>query len=54
MRTPDMWDSDGEPCLLAVKSGNATDTTIGRVNGVFSIVRDYFNDLSVNQTWRGG
>ncbi len=50
MRNPDMWDSDGEPCLLVVKSGNATDTTIGRANGVFSIVRDYFNDMSVNQT----
>ncbi|KAF9649940.1 hypothetical protein BDM02DRAFT_3128052 [Thelephora ganbajun] len=50
MRTPDMWDSDGELCLLVVKSGSATDTTLGRANGVFSIVRDYFNDMSVNQT----
>jgi hypothetical protein len=50
MRNPDMWDSDGEPWLLVVKSGNATGTTIGRANGVFSIVRDYFNDMSVNQT----
>ncbi|KAI1787375.1 hypothetical protein LXA43DRAFT_1098305 [Ganoderma leucocontextum] len=50
MRNPDMWDSDGEPCLLVVKSGSATDTTIGRANGVFSIVRDYFHDMSVNQT----
>ena len=45
-----MWDLDGEPCLLVVKSGNATDTTIGRANGVFSIVRDYFQDMSINQT----
>lgn len=59
MRKPDMWYSDGEPCLLivpvalpllTVKSGDATGTTIGRANGVFSIVRDYFNDMSVNQT----
>ncbi|KAM6499303.1 hypothetical protein JOM56_004811 [Amanita muscaria] len=50
MRNPDMWGSDGEPCLLVVKSGNATGTTIGRANGIFSIVRDYFNDMSVNQT----
>ena len=50
MRNPDMWDRDGEPCLLVVKNGNATETTIGRANGVFSIVRDYFNDMSVNQT----
>ena len=50
MRTSDMWDSDGLPCLLVVKSGNATGTTLGRANGVFSIVRDYFTDMSVNQT----
>ncbi|KAG7439561.1 uncharacterized protein BT62DRAFT_1055711, partial [Guyanagaster necrorhizus] len=50
MHTPDMWDSNGEPYLLVVKSGNATNTTIGRANGVFSIVRDYFQDMSINQT----
>lgn len=50
MRTPDVWYSDGEPCLLVVKSGNSTGTTLGRANGVFSIVRDYFTDMSVNQT----
>ncbi|KAF8552333.1 hypothetical protein OG21DRAFT_1535374 [Imleria badia] len=50
MRHPDMWDLDGELCLLVVKNGNATGTTIGRANGVFSIVRDYFNDPSINQT----
>ena len=49
MHKPDMWDSDGEPCLLVIKSGNATSTTIGRANGVFSIVRDYFSDMAVNQ-----
>jgi hypothetical protein len=50
MGTPDMWDSDGEPCLLVIKSGNAANTTIGRANGVFSIVRDYFQDMSIHQT----
>jgi hypothetical protein len=50
MRKPDMWDSDGQPCLLVIKSGNATGTTIGRANGVFSIVHDYFIDMSINQT----
>ncbi len=51
MHIPDMWDSEGEPCLLVIKTGSATGTTIGRANGVFSIVRDYyFNDMSVNQT----
>lgn len=50
MRNPDMWDLNGEPCLLVVKSGNATNTTIGRANGVFSIVRKYFLDMSIHQT----
>jgi len=45
MRNPDMWDPNGKPCLV-VKSGNATGTTIGRANGVFSIIRDYFNGMS--------
>jgi hypothetical protein len=50
MRTPDIWDSDSEPCLLVVKSGNATNTTIGCANGVISIVRDYLQDAPINQT----
>ena len=50
MRHPDMWDSNGDLCLLVIKSGNATGTTIDHANGVFSIVRDYFNDMSINQT----
>ena len=49
MCIPDM-DSFGEPCLLVVKNGNATDTTLSRANDVLSIVRDYFTDMSVNQT----
>ena len=55
MGTTDMWDSNGEPCVLVAKSGNATGTTIDRTNGVFPMVRDYFNDMSVKQTsWIGG
>ena len=50
MRAPDMLDSDGEPCLLVVKRGNTTGTTLGRTNGMFSIVREYFIDMSINQT----
>ena len=51
MREPDMWDpNDDELCSLVVKSGNATGTTIGRANGVFSIVREYFTNMSINRT----
>ena len=50
MRAPNMWDSNGEPCLLVAKRGNATGTTLGRANGIFSVVRDYFTDMSINQT----
>lgn len=50
MRKPDTVDLDGEPCLLVIKSGHGTGTTIGRANGVFSVVRDYSFDTSINQT----
>ncbi|KAI2613251.1 hypothetical protein GGR54DRAFT_643047 [Hypoxylon sp. NC1633] len=51
MRHPDMWDSDLEPCLLVVKNGNATGTTLGRANGVFSIIRVYFSgDMAISRT----
>lgn len=51
MRSPDMWDSESEPCLLVVKNGNATDTTLGRANGVLSIVRQYSQfDVSASET----
>lgn len=50
MHNPDMWDSYGQPCLLVVKNGTATGTTIGRANGVFSIIREYFIDMSISQT----
>ena len=44
MRKPDMHDRGGERCLMTIKSGNATGVTIGRANGVFSYVRQYFNN----------
>ncbi|EGN92456.1 hypothetical protein SERLA73DRAFT_191106 [Serpula lacrymans var. lacrymans S7.3] len=51
MHHPDMFDSNHEPCLLVVKSGNSTGTTIGRANGVFSVVREYYaHDMNINQT----
>ncbi|KAJ1301685.1 hypothetical protein OPQ81_008921 [Rhizoctonia solani] len=41
MCAPSIRDQDGEPCLLVIKHGNSTGTTIGRANGVFSVVRKY-------------
>ena len=40
MRAPDMYDHNDEPCLLLIKSGNATGVTIGRGTGIESYVRD--------------
>ncbi|KAF9010842.1 hypothetical protein BDQ17DRAFT_1387976 [Cyathus striatus] len=42
MCKPDMWDLNFDPCLLVVKSSSSTGATLGRANGVFSIVREYF------------
>lgn len=51
MNAPDMRDVDGKPCLLVLKNGSATETTIGRANGAFSIVREYFQlDMALHQT----
>ncbi|KAF8304997.1 hypothetical protein DL93DRAFT_2127334 [Clavulina sp. PMI_390] len=44
MRDPDMWGPNGEPCLLVIKSGNTTGATIGRANGVLSVVRNYADE----------
>ncbi|KAG8993344.1 hypothetical protein FRB90_000723 [Tulasnella sp. 427] len=40
MRAPDMLDHDNEPCLIVIKSGNATGVTIGRATGIESFIRD--------------
>ncbi|KAJ3917178.1 hypothetical protein F5877DRAFT_80177 [Lentinula edodes] len=50
MQDPDMWDSDREPCLLVVKNGHATGTTMGRANGPLSVVRTYTLDISTHHT----
>ncbi|TRM67082.1 hypothetical protein BD626DRAFT_452493 [Schizophyllum amplum] len=50
MRKPDMHGLANEPCLLVVKNGSASGTTIGRANGIFSIVREYLDDSHINQT----
>jgi hypothetical protein len=51
MRHPDMFDVNHEPCLLVVKSGNTTGITIarsiGRANGVFSIVHEHQENISL-------
>jgi hypothetical protein len=55
MHNSNMWDKVGKPCLLVVKNGNATSTTISHTNSIFSIIYDYFKDMSINQTsieWR--
>lgn len=41
MRSPDTKDKAGAPRLLVVKHGHSTSTTLGRANGVFSVVRRY-------------
>ena len=50
VRKPDMRDSNLEPCLSVVKRGSAIGTTIGRANGAFSVVRNYFADMPIHQT----
>ena len=41
---PQMFDLDNKSCVLLIKNGNATDTTIGRCNGIKSFVRRRFLD----------
>lgn len=44
MRNPDTVDCDDLPYLPVIKSGIATDVTIGRATGTFSFVRQYFEN----------
>ncbi|KAH9996720.1 hypothetical protein BJV74DRAFT_795039 [Russula compacta] len=37
---------NSEPCLMVIKNGSATGVIIGRATGIFSSVRDYFDDDS--------
>ncbi|KAI0030319.1 hypothetical protein K488DRAFT_79701 [Vararia minispora EC-137] len=41
MRNPQQLDVHGEKCLLVVKNGSTTGTTVGRVNGLEPITRVY-------------
>ena len=51
MCNPDMLDHNGEPCLLVIKNGNSTGVTIGRATGIFSFVRQHFeNGTHVSST----
>ncbi|KAI1788973.1 hypothetical protein LXA43DRAFT_1096856, partial [Ganoderma leucocontextum] len=51
MCNPDMLDKDAESSLLVIKNGNTTGVTIGRATGIFSYVREYFNN-GTHQTSR--
>jgi len=44
MRNPITLDKNGDPCIVVIKNGSTTDTTIGRASGIMSIVREYFDD----------
>jgi hypothetical protein len=44
MHNPDILDENGNPCLFVIKNGNTTGVTIGRATGIFSYVREYFNN----------
>ena len=41
---PKMRDANGDPCILLIKNGRTTNTTIGRGTGIQSFVRDYLPD----------
>jgi hypothetical protein len=38
---PGHLDANGEPCLIVVKNGGTTNTTVGRANGLESVKRTY-------------
>ncbi|KAI5992374.1 hypothetical protein F5J12DRAFT_860015, partial [Pisolithus orientalis] len=44
LASPKMCEADGEPCILLIKNGGKTNTTIGRGTGIKSFVRDYSSD----------
>jgi hypothetical protein len=49
IRNPEQLDANGEECLLVVKHGLATGTTIGRVTGMESFTRT-FNEYGIKET----
>ncbi|KAI0701135.1 hypothetical protein C8T65DRAFT_709546 [Cerioporus squamosus] len=46
MRHPNVFDRNGEECLMVFKSGSGSGLTLGSATGVFSYVREYFNDCT--------
>ena len=44
IRKPQHLDVNGNKCLLVIKNGSATGTTVGRVNGLESFTREYDKD----------
>ncbi|KAH9007911.1 hypothetical protein EDB85DRAFT_1884161 [Lactarius pseudohatsudake] len=42
--SPKMCDINGEPCLIVIKNGHTSGTTIGHATGIKSIVRKHFQD----------
>ena len=50
MRNPQQLDVHGEKCLLVVKNGLTTGTTVGRVNGLESFRRVYEEDGSSHRS----
>ena len=40
LAVPDCFDSNGEPCLIVMKNGNATDLTVGRYAGLEAYLCD--------------
>ena len=42
MRKPTTYDTNGEPGIMVLKLGKATDLTVGRASTVFSVTRPYF------------
>jgi len=49
IRDPQHLDVHGEKCLLVVKNGLTTGTTVGRTNGLESFTRIY-DEYGINQT----
>ena len=49
IRSPQQLDANGEQCLLVVKNGLTTGTTIGRVMGMESFIRIY-REYGINET----
>ena len=53
MRRPNMYDGNGQPCIMVLKLGKTTDLTVGRANNIFSYTRSYFgdNNFGVSREW---